>query len=227
MLYKTRGIALSYIKFRESSIITRIFTETFGMQSYIVNSVRSRNAKTKIALFQPLTLLELVVYHNKKKEINRISEIKSEYNFHSIPYEIRKTSIALFVTELLNQTLHEEGENEPLFEFIHDSILAFDTMQDDVENFHLQFLIQYSRYLGIKPESAGSMLKEIGHSKMNQESFNKIMDQLIDNRSIGMIKMGKSTRNEILMAIIDYYRYHFDSIKEIKSIQVLKEVLDV
>ena len=76
MLYKTRGIALSYIRYKESSIIARIFTETFGMQSYIVNGIRSKNAKTKIALFQPLTILDLVVYNNKKKDINRISERK-------------------------------------------------------------------------------------------------------------------------------------------------------
>ena len=83
MLQKTRGIALSFIKYRDTSIIAKIFTEEFGMQSYIVNGVRSKSAKTKIALFQPLTLLELVVYHNKKKEIHRISEIKCFRNFHS------------------------------------------------------------------------------------------------------------------------------------------------
>ena len=111
MLHKTRGIALSYLKFKESSIIARIFTEAFGMQSYIVNNIRSKTAKSKIALYQPLTILEMVVYHNKRKEIHRIGEIKCSYIVQTIPYNIKKTSIALFLTELLNQTLREEGEN--------------------------------------------------------------------------------------------------------------------
>ena len=225
MLYKTRGIALSYIKYKESSIIARIFTESFGMQSYIINGIRSKNSKTKIALFQPLTLLDLVVYHNKKKDIHRISEIKCNANFHSIPFDIRKTSIALFLNEMLNKVLIDEGENENLFEFLHSSFQLFDVVQTDFENFHVQFLIQLSRYLGIYPVSAVSMLKEIGHAKANDKFFVEQIDFFIQSGFDQHIKLNKVIRNEILMVVINYYRFHFDSIKEFKSIQVLKEVL--
>lgn len=226
MLYKTRGIALSYIKYKESSIIARIFTESFGMQSYIINGIRSKNSKTKIALFQPLTLLELVVYHNKKKDIHRISEIKCNANFHSIPYDIRKTSIALFLNELLNKVLMDEGENEQLFEFLYESFQFFDVVETNFENFHLQFLIQLSRYMGIYPVSAVTLLKEIGHAKANDKSFVGQIDFFIESGFDQHLKLNKSIRNEILMAVINYYRFHFDSIKEFKSIQVLREVLN-
>lgn len=225
MLYKTRGIALSYIKFKESSIIAKIFTEAFGMQSYIVNSVRSKKAKTKIALFQPLTMLDLVVYHNKRKDIHRISEMKCQYNFQTIPYNIKKTSIALFLTELLNQALREEGENEQLFIFLHESVLTLDFMNERFENFHLQFMILLSKYLGIMPESADGMLKELGHSKIADESFSANINFFIQSSFNQHLKLGKSIRNEILIFFIDYYRFHYDSVKEFKSIQVLKEVL--
>jgi DNA repair protein RecO (recombination protein O) len=225
MLYKTGGIALSYIKFKETSIIARVFTEAFGMQSYIVNGIRSKNAKTRIALFQPLTLLDLVVYHNKKKDINRISEIKCTYNFHSIPFNIKKTSIALFLTELLNHALIDEGENEALFEFIHESIRYLDAIEKDYENFHLQFMMRLSKYLGIYPQTAVGLLKEIGHSKIHSTEFSDQLDFLLQSKFDEHIRLSKSTRNELLKAILDYYRFHYDSIKEIKSIQVLKEVL--
>jgi len=225
MLHKTRGIALSYLKFKESSIIARIFTEAFGMQSYIVNSVRTKTAKSKIALYQPLTILDLVVYHNKRKEIHRISEIKCSFNVQTIPYNIKKTSIALFLTELLNQTLREEGENEQLFQFIHESIVSFDLMDENYENFHLQFMMLLSRYLGIKPESAQSMLTELGHTKIYDTQFNDQVDFFIHSKYGQHQKFGKNVRNEILMLIIDYFRFHYDSIRDFKSIQVLKEVL--
>ena len=122
------------------------------MQSYIVNSVRSKKARTKIALFQSLTLLDLVVYHNKRKEINRISEIKCSINSQTIPFNIKKTSIALFLTELLNKTLHEEEENTQLFEFLNESIRILDSLSEKYENFHLHFMLLLSRYLGIKSE---------------------------------------------------------------------------
>lgn len=225
MLYKTKGVALSYIKYKESSIIAKIYTETFGMQSYIVNSIRSKNAKTKIALFQPLTLLDLVVYHNKMKEINRISEIKCSLNFHTIPYNIRKMSIALFLTELLNYTLREEGENELLFSFVHESIALFDSMTDDYENFHLQYMMQLSKYLGIKPDSGKNMLKEVGHVKAYDPLFIEQLDFLLKSKYHQHLKLSKSTRDDMLKIIIDYYRFHYDGIKEFKSIKVLKEVL--
>ncbi len=225
MLFKTRGIALSFIKYKESSIIARIFTEAFGMQSYIVNSVRSKSTKTKIALFQPLTILDLVVYHNKRREINRISEIKCSFTFHTIPFNIRKTSIALFLTELLNQTLYDEGENEELFDFIHESIITFDGFQQAYENFHIQFMLLLSKYLGIKPESARDMLLEVGHLRLYDKEFLEKVDFFIRSDFTDYQKIDKSVRNEILLLIIDYFRFHYDSIREFKSIHVLKEVL--
>jgi DNA repair protein RecO (recombination protein O) len=88
MLHKTRGIGLSYLRYRESSIITKIYTEAFGIQTYIVNGVRSSKSKNnRIALFQPLTLLDMVVYHkNKEDTVHRISELKcyAPFSFNSI-----------------------------------------------------------------------------------------------------------------------------------------------
>ena len=86
MLHRTRGIVLSYIKYKETSIIVRIFTEAFGMQSYIVNSVRSAKSRGKMALYQPLSLLDLVVYHKSGKDLQRISETKFSYAYSSIPF---------------------------------------------------------------------------------------------------------------------------------------------
>jgi DNA repair protein RecO (recombination protein O) len=225
MLFKTGGIALSFIKYKESSIISKVFTKEFGIQSYIVNSIRSKSSKTKIALFQPLTILDLVVYHNKKKEINRISEIKCGFSFQSIPFNIKKTSIALFLTELLTQTLKEETKSDELFEFVWESILTFDQMEGAYENFHLQFMMLLSRYLGILPESANGMLKEVGHIKSYDKLFTEKVDFFIQSNYNSYQKITKTDRNEILMLIIDYFRFHYDSIREFKSIHVLKEVL--
>src|SRR4051812_40998701 len=113
MLHKTRGVAISYIRYRESSIIAKIYTELFGIQSYIVNGVRSSTSKTnRIALFQPLTLLDLVVYHKEKSDnVRRISEIKCYNPFNTLPYNVVKSSLALFVTEILGKTLKEEEAN--------------------------------------------------------------------------------------------------------------------
>src|SRR5690606_7155178 len=104
-LYKTDAIALNYIKYKDTSIIARVYTEQFGLQSYIVNRIRTKNSKFKMALFQPFTMLELVVYHHEKKDIQRISEMKSGELLYNLPFDIRKSSIALFLTEILVKIL--------------------------------------------------------------------------------------------------------------------------
>src|SRR6478609_3522629 len=115
MLHKTRGIVLGHIKYGDSSIISKVYTEAFGLQTYIVNGVRSKSSKNKIALFQPLTLLDMVVYHKENRDINRISEMKCNMVFHSIPFEQKKISMVIFLSELLGKTLKEQNPNAELF----------------------------------------------------------------------------------------------------------------
>ena len=93
MLHKVKGLVLSYIKFKETSVIVKIFTDRFGLQSYIINSVRSSKSKNKIALLQQLSLLEMVVYKNDSKDIQRVSEFKSLVPYQEIPFEHHKSGL--------------------------------------------------------------------------------------------------------------------------------------
>src|SRR4051812_1798980 len=148
MLHKTRGIVFRFTKFRETSIIVTIFTEVFGLQSYIVNGIRSKTAKNKIALYQPLTLLDLVVYHRKNANIERIKEVHCFHPYVSVTSDVKKSSIALFLIELLNKVVKDESHAKELFDFITKSLITLDLMTDEFENFHLIFLLRLSRYLG-------------------------------------------------------------------------------
>ena len=130
MIFPTKGIVLSTIPYKENSIIARIFTEKFGFQSYIVQSVRSAKSKNKIALFQPLTLLDLMVYHKENRDLHHISELSCEMPFHDIPFSIYKTSVAWVLAEIIQKCipLHED---EQLFTFLHDSIVIFDNLKEN------------------------------------------------------------------------------------------------
>lgn len=227
MLHKTRGIALSYIRFKETSIIAKIYTDTFGIQSYIVNSVRNTRSKgNRIALFQPLTLLDLVVYHKGKNDsIHRISEMKCHTPFHSIPFEIGKSAIALFLTEILGKTLNEEEKNEALFVFLENSILDLDNVDSNYENFHLQFLWHLAAFLGFGIENIvdfESELKQNHYPYVLSKSELTILDDLISDSAYGNLKMGKSIRAAILEKLIFFYKIHIEGLGEIKSLDVLR-----
>src|SRR5688572_9797502 len=154
MLYKTRGIVFRFVKFGETSIIVTIFTELFGLQSYIVNGVRSKSAKNKIALYQPLTLLNLVAYHRENVNIERIREIQCFHPYQTLNADIPKSAMALFITELINKTVKDESHTHEMFGFLSNSLIAIDSLKTGFENSHLIFMIKLSRLLGFGAQYA-------------------------------------------------------------------------
>ncbi len=231
MLHKTRGIALSYIRYRESSIIAKIYTEAFGIQSYIVNGVRSSRSKAnRIALFQPLTLLDLVVYHkNKTDALHRISEIKCRVPFHSLPFEVVKSSLALFLTEILSKSLREEEENLPLFEFLEESIGYLDNAESGYENFHIHTLVQLAFYLGFGMETATDLKNELreNHYPASPDAIQRAALQIWLSAPFGEpVVLDRPRRLSLLNMLLFFYKIHLDSLGEIKSLDVLHEVLN-
>jgi len=230
MLHKTRGVALSYIRYRESSIIAKIYTEAFGIQTYIVNGVRSSKSKTnRIALFQPLTLLDMVVYHKSKEDtIHRISEMKCYQPFQSLPYDVVKSSLALFVTEMLGKTLKEEESNALLFQFIEESVTFLDLADDTFENFHIQFLMQLASFLGFGIEAVEDLESELknNHFPHMPDAIERNATFQLLNHNYGIsIPLDRARRILILEKLIFFYKIHMESLGEIKSLDVLREVL--
>jgi len=228
MLHKTKGIVLGHVKYGESSLIIQVYTEKFGIQSYIENGVRKAKAKHKMAIFQPLTLLDLVVYKKANSGINRMSEIKVNPPYRTIPYEIIKSSIGIFLAEFLNHILRgEEEENPIMFEFIHHSLKYFDDKQADYINFHLQFLSQLSAYLGFKPSGAVEILDEVTQYhpiKLRADERVKL-EELLANDLTYNLKINGEQRQQLLKVLIYFYQIHSHSFKEIKSLRILHEVL--
>jgi DNA repair protein RecO (recombination protein O) len=227
MLYKTRGIVINYIKYRETSIIVKIYTEEFGIQTYIENGVRSAKSKNKIALFQPLTLLDLVVYHRDNGDIFRISEIRCHAAFQTMPYHFIKSGIAIFMTEVLSKTLKEETSNYDLFRFLLHSILYLDNQDKGYENFPIQFLLKLSRYLGFAPQKSDEILEQVGAFRIYAATDEE--KQALDSLIIGWydenVAMSNGIRRQVLEYVLRFYTLHVENFGEVRSLQVLKEIM--
>jgi DNA repair protein RecO (recombination protein O) len=241
MLHKTKGIVLNYIKHGETSIITHVYTEVFGRQSCIINGVRSSHSKIKLTLFQPLTILDLELYFNPKKDLQRIKEVRNHTPLFNIPNDIYKTSIAIFISEILCKTLYEAESNPSLFSFLYNSVQFLDLLEKNVSNFHLVFLLQLTKHLGIFPQIDLNQFHDV-------EQVEKKNDDLIDYRffknlpvnikndflliyeksfqNLDDIKLEKTSRDILMGKLLDFYNIHFENISSIKSLAVLKEVFN-
>jgi len=227
MLFKTRGIVINYIRFRETSIITKIYTEEFGLQTYIENGVRSAKGKNKIALFQPLTLLDLVVYHRETGNIMRLSEVKCIEPLTSVPYHFVKSGIALFMSEVFNKSLKEETGNTLLFEFLYQSILVLDKQSEQFENFPIQFLLSFAQYLGFAPSEAREVFSQIEEFQLLEyaKEDERRFDQLIQAPYYQHVPLTGSQRRRILEYVLLFYRLHVDNFGELRSVPILREML--
>lgn len=222
MLHKTRGIVFRFTKYGDSSIIVTIFTELFGIQTYIVNGVRSKSAKGKIALFQPLTLLDLVVYYKENASIKRIKEVKCLHQYQTVSTDIRKSSLAMFINEMLNKAVKDESHAREIFEFLLNALILLDHQETALENFHLIFLIKLSRFLGFGAHQA----EEILGVRMLDRKEEEILRTLLTADFTETISMTNVQRRNLLEAILRFYTIHIESLGEIRSIQILKEIMN-
>jgi len=241
MLSVTKGIVLHHVKYGESSVIATIYTEKFGRQSYIVNSVRSRKARNKALLLQPLCLLELVAYQKQSRDVQRLKELRLLKAFRSIPFDIKKSSQAIFIAEILYKVLKEEESNPQMFRFLEQAIAFLDLITEGTNNFHLYFLSRLTEFLGISPNSgrleSGAWLDmEQGIAQPFKPDHPKFMDKeetevflrlsKLELNKFQEITVTKNLRKKLLVKILEYYQLHFDWVGRIKSLEVLNETFE-
>ena len=235
MQVKTKAIVISSLKFQEKSLIVKCFTLSHGLKTYFVrDAFSSRKASKKIAYFQPLTILEIEAIHKNKGTLENFKEIKIASAFHSIHSDIYKSTIVMFISEMLHHSIQEEETNEPLFSFLEVALNWLDN-HDEIANFHLIFLLETTKYLGFYPDtsdidmpffemSEGIFTPFHAVSSLTEHEsnlFKKLIDLKFDNNQ----KIFHVIERQIVLKIlIDYYSFHLDGFKKPKSLDVLKEV---
>lgn len=230
---------LHTLKYGDSSMVVYLLTDVGGRRSYMAQGVRSsRGRGSKLALFQPMFALEFEGLESPRRRMDSFKEIRSGAVLRSIPFDVRKSTIALFMAEVLYRLVRESEPNGSLFDFVWGSVEALDAMQEGVANFHLWFLANLSRFLGFYP---GNDYAAGDWFDMREGLFTKTppppdsaldrdlaatLDALIgcDVRDLGGIGLNRRQRVGFLDALLVYYGYHLDAIHAVQSVKILQEV---
>jgi len=232
------------VKYGETSIIVTMFTELFGVQSYLVNGVRASTKKGtgKGNLFQPAALLDMVVYHNELKHLNRIKEFKLAFIYQHIFSDVPKNAVALFMVELLTKCLKQPEGNPDLFEFAEDCFLHLDKSKGGMmANLPLFFALHLTYFFGFKMTDdyneentfldlgEGSFVTEQPHHPHfleDKQAF--ITSQLLKVQrpdELEEIKLNHDFRRRLLYVYETYYALHIPDFGTMKTLPVLKEIL--
>ncbi len=233
MLQKTKGIALHYHKYSESSVIAKIFTKEFGLQSFIINSIRQKKAKSKLGLLKPLSFLNLEIYKKSKPGIKRIKEISISKVLERMHYDINKSLLAVFIAEVLLKTLLEEKKEDSIFCYIETLVSELEKMSKVQNTFPLVFLINLSAYLGFYPSKENSELPfyDLQNGCFSKKAFSHshfISGEDLQNFKTILFREKKNisqeNRKKILLILLDYYKLHHHELKNLKSHKVIEQL---
>jgi len=247
MIHKTKGIVLRSVKYGENSLIVTLLTEVFGIQTYIINGARSqKKGSSKAMMMQPSAILELEVYHNELKNIQRIKECNWGVIYSNILTDVTKNSIALYMMELLHKTLKQPEPNAELFYFCEDVLTQLDIANSKVAaNISLFFSLQLAQFFGFKIQQPDSKLitendfyidliegkftpSQPAHVNFISGAAAMLTAELLNvmhPTELDEIKLNKQMRRELLTRYQQYYSLHFADFGQMKTLAVLQEVL--
>ena len=238
MYSSTRAIVLSSIKYGENSRVLRCYTEEFGLQAYMVNSVRSKRSVIKSSMLLPLTQLELVASNKGKGTLERIKESKVSIVYDNLVFDPVKNSLAIFLAEVLGKSLKEEQSNPEKFQFISDACQMLYGLEKTSAHFHISFLLGLSRYLGFYPDvasakrgvyfdlSEGIFLQNTPlHPHYMDEEVTKGLKTLLNSTLADEhVRLPKAVRKQLLYDFLAYYKFHVDGFGDLKSLEILEEL---
>ncbi len=233
----TKAIVFSTIKYSDSSLIVKCFTQEEGIKTYMVRGVlKSKKGKLKAAYFQPLTLLQLTANHNTKGTLNSIKEARVFPMYESIYTSVVKQTIVLFISEILSSIIQEEEKNKILYDYIETSLIWLDT-HHSIANFHLLFLLNLSKFLGFYPDTSNA--SSLGFNLLEGNFTDAVYEKstitgenfLLFKRLLGInfdaihtISFNKKERQVVLKLIIRYFELHLEGFKQPKSLDILESV---
>jgi len=239
MLEKTKGIVLHQIKYTDSGIIVQMYTQKFGRQSFLIKGMRNRKTGKHNILFQPMFILDIELYYKPTRDMQSLKEFSVSFTPYNIYNNIKKSSVAIFLGEVLTSVLKEESPHEELFEFIEESIIYFDKSKEGYANFHIAFLAGLSSFLGFEPgprlDSEDAFfdmtngifvsIPPVHGNYANEEITDILADFFVASYdTISNIALTGRMRNDVLEALVKFYSLHLPGLKKIKSLEVLKEV---
>ncbi len=242
LIYTTKGIVLRTIKYGETSVIVSVFTELFGVQSYLVNGVRTSGKSSKAHFFQPSSILEMEVYHNELKNLQRIKDLKWSTLYKNVLSDVTKNSVALYMVELLQKCLKQPETNEDLFNFCEDAFLQLDKADEQVTaNFPIYFSIHVAQILGFRLLNnysddrnifnlhEGSFSNEVSaapnHLTKELSFYIAELLKVLHPNGLSEIKMNRNIRSSLLKSLENYYVWHVPEFGTMKTLNILSEVL--
>ncbi|MCB0448118.1 MAG: DNA repair protein RecO [Gelidibacter sp.] len=238
MLVKTNAIVLSKIKYRDHDLIVKCYTKNRGTVSYLLRGVlKSAKGNSKVAYYQLLSQLQIEERYRANQSLQNITEVKLDVVYKSLHTNVIKSSIVMFLSEILSSVLKEEEENLELYSYLEAALVWLD-QDDDFSNFHLLFLLNLTKYLGFYPDTLqtnGTYFNlSTGHFESIKQNHSVSGENLILlKRLLGIkfdelhaVKLSSKQRQSFLSMLLLYFELHLGDFRKPKSLAIFNQVFN-
>lgn len=235
-----QGLIIRSVKYGESSLILDVFTDAWGLETFIIGGVRKQKSKHPAALFQLMNWIEFIAYYKENKKIHRIKEVRLSQHYQHLPFELKKRSIGLLIIEILQKVLSGREKHEELYNYLLELFRNLDRQQEKVGNTHIIFLIKLASFLGFEitnnysqecvyfEKSHGQFVDHPNYKYGSNQEISELLHQLLSSSHIlaSDVKLNRRERNEIVHELCSFYKLHIERFKDLKTLGVLQELLE-
>ncbi len=235
-MIESRGIVLNAVKYSDDKVIINVLTQAQGTVGFVLR----RNKRTTPAVWQPLTVVNIIWHDGPGKALIKPHELSVARPWRNIPYVPHKAAIALFLGEFLGHVLRQEPRGDELVQWLEMSLAWLDEAESGYANFHIAMLFRLSRFLGFEPNvsdytegaffdlrAAEFVTARPMHNDCLTEDEAAVLPRLMRLGYAGMrrVRLNSDARQRMLQVVIQYYRLHVPPLPDIKSLAVLHDVL--
>jgi DNA repair protein RecO (recombination protein O) len=240
-MIESKAIVLQQLKYSETSLIVKIYTQKEGLLSFIIKGIRGKKGKLRTAQFQTLNLIDINYKQGQKSQLRHIIDLKITEPFTELLFDPIKRSVAIFMAELIQQSIKEEEPNQELYDFLHNSIQWLDLTQASCTHYHLLFMMRLTKYLGFPPLVQGHENDQYfdlqqgiftNNSPTNPHYLDsselKAWKDLLACKpeDINKLNFPNKLKRSMVHALMNYYKLHLINFKELNSHHILQMVFD-
>lgn len=237
MRVATKAIVLQAIKYGDKKFILKLFSRDHGLLTVSCVTGQSPASKIKSSAILPLSLLDAQIIQKQNKDVQQLTEANCYYISTNIGNSLSKLSIAQFINEVLIKCVKENTGNTALYDFVETCIVYLNESDQNFVNLHVHFLLEFTRYAGIEPASNYS--EENCYFDCREGSFtsyslafpmgldkedSKLLAESL-TKNLLLTKLLSTERQRLVNSLIAYYQFHIPGFNQVRSLEVLNEVL--
>ncbi len=209
----------------DTSVIAHVFARETGKVSVIAKGAR-RKGSNLAACFQPLSYLDIIYYHKDTRDLQTISKAEFVQTWSKFSTDLTAVTMALALVEITDKTMEHYDPHPELFDHLVAVLGEFDRGEMAKNILYWHYQLRVLSEMGFRPDIVNKDLPDYG-ILANAKNSRHILTALLANelQTIPLLRVSGNDKKTINDYIYEQFRRHIEGLRELKSLQVLRQLV--